>query len=124
MAEPSRICALEAIQRYLEIRDPVSFGRGEVAGADVDLDRGDQQGRRAERPVARGPQGHELVLALAREVDVALALLGHGRLPARLAATGLVVVADEEAGLGGQGEGAAGAGGEGGGGGARDGGPR
>src|SRR3954462_7748317 len=52
----------------------------------------------------------KLVLGLAREVDVALALLGHGRLPARLAATRLVVVADEQAGVGRRGGGGGGRG--------------
>ena len=81
-------------------RLPLASGSRQLAGAHVDLQRGDDQPRHAKRPVARLAHGDELVLADAVPyMDVVRALVGDGGFPADVAAVRAVVVAHEEPGL-------------------------
>src|SRR6185437_10226158 len=70
----------------------------ELAGAHVDLDRWQQELRRGQRLVARGPFGDELVFADAVvHLHVLRPFLGDGRFPGKTVAPGrLVVVAHEQ----------------------------
>ena len=83
--------------RHLEIAHAVRFRSREPVGADVHLDRRQQQRRRRQRGVALHAGSHEFLLGLARaHMHVAFALVAHRGFPCiGVAARRLVVVAHE-----------------------------
>src|SRR5690606_28711812 len=85
------------VERNLQIARAVGLGLRKAAGIDVHLQRVENQTRHRQRAVALLAQRHELLLRPAlRHVDVGGLLLRDRRLPLRLAAAGLIVVANED----------------------------
>ncbi|AAK24279.1 hypothetical protein CC_2308 [Caulobacter vibrioides CB15] len=88
---------LNCVDRQFQIADAIGFRLRQPPGANIDLDRGQDQARHAQCGVARLTLTHERVLldALA-DMDVGGLLLADGRLPVHLRATGRQVVVAQE----------------------------
>ena len=73
----------------LQVARPVAFGLGQFAAAHVDLHRRQDQGGHAQRGIACGAHGDELLLAdTAVDMHVVLALGGDGGLVEKLLTPG------------------------------------
>src|SRR3954465_7730829 len=87
-----------AVQRDFNVGNAIVLGWRQVPRADVDLDGRNEERRCRERRIPLRPERHELLeRAAGANMDIPLALLGHGGLPFGVATAGSIVVADEEA---------------------------
>ena len=89
----------KAIQRDLQVGYPVCLRFRKLSGADIDLDRGQNERGHVELSVAAFSDGCKLWLCRAfAQLNVGPLLLGDGGDKTQLAAAGLVVMAHEKPG--------------------------